>query len=257
MHSRSTVAGAAALCLAAAAFTSCTPAKPKPLPGPPYVARISESLGTVAIAWTEARTNGYPIIGWRVARNGVDAHGTGAWSTVLPAAATQFRFLSLKPNTAYTVSVRAITLAGQGAATSKTVTDRSSYAFQGPCSTPGLRATGNFSNVCDGFEWTRFIAEPSVWGIRARRVAGGVTLSWLMGSYLTASGHTVKGRLSQLGGPSVTFDGGGISYGKTVGKTVTVHGAFKPGHATFTVSGEGAVPAGPFTFSKKLGVVIP
>ena len=97
-----------------------------------------------------------------------------------------------------------------------------------------------------------------MWGIRARRVAGGVTLSWLMGSYVTASGHTVTGRLSQLGGPSVTFDGGGISYGKTIGKTVTVHGAFKPGPAQLrTASGDGAVPAGPFTFSKKLGVVIP
>ena len=65
---------------------------------------------------------GAAVTGYRIARDGVDSHGTGPWSTTVPGATRTFTFGSLKPGATYHLTVQAINAAGTGPAATATVT---------------------------------------------------------------------------------------------------------------------------------------
>ena len=61
------------------------------------------------------------MTGYVVARDGVDSHNFGAWSTKVPATATRQTFVNLAEYSTYHLTVRAVTAAGMGAPASVTV----------------------------------------------------------------------------------------------------------------------------------------
>jgi hypothetical protein len=154
-------------------------------------------VGSVSIAWTEADGNGLPITGWRVARDGVDTSGTGAWSTVLPKAATQFTFQSLQPDAGYNVLVQAITAAGTGPAARQTLVENDISSRQS-CDSPGT-LNGSFygASRCDGFWWVG-VGSLGAYNVTASRTTGGIVLSYTLGSASTASAYDAEGTVSQL-----------------------------------------------------------
>jgi hypothetical protein len=76
----------------------------------------STSSGTATLTLSAPADGGSPITGYRVARDGSDTSGYGAWSTVLPASARSFTFYSLVPSSAYRLQVEAINAVGSGPA---------------------------------------------------------------------------------------------------------------------------------------------
>lgn len=87
-----------------------------PLPGVPFTGPAANNGGSATIQWSPPwTTDGARITGYRVARDGFDTDGTGAWSTTVPATARSFTFTKLGP-TFYTATVQAITAAGPGPA---------------------------------------------------------------------------------------------------------------------------------------------
>jgi len=66
-------------------------------------------------------TGGSAVTGYRVSRDGVDSAGEGAYSTTLAATARSFTMTRLVSGRSYTLSVRAITAAGEGAVASRAV----------------------------------------------------------------------------------------------------------------------------------------
>jgi hypothetical protein len=68
-----------------------------------------------ALAWLPpANEGGAPITGYRVARDGTDSTGGGAYATTLPATARGFRFSLLRPQANYSFTVQAINTVGTG-----------------------------------------------------------------------------------------------------------------------------------------------
>jgi hypothetical protein len=68
----------------------------------------------VTVSWQPpASTGGLPITGYRVARDGTDTTGGGAYATTRPAGDRSFTFTLLRRSTTYTFTVAAITSAGQ------------------------------------------------------------------------------------------------------------------------------------------------
>lgn len=239
------------------------PPPPAPLPGAPTVTRTAEIVGKVGVAWAEADGHGLPITGWKVSRDGVDSDGTGAWSTVLPASANQFLFQSLIPGNSYTVSVAAVTKAGVGPATSRTVTDSTvDPVFDTPCPAVGVTTTVGYG-VCDGFEFIPWL-DIAIYNVSAQRQNGGVLVTYTADS---APGHymnlplapaqiTINGSLSQLGAATHTFNDPIVVDGPVL-KHQFIPGSFATGRATFTVNG--AAPGHGFTESSSevIGVDIP
>ncbi|WP_068255889.1 fibronectin type III domain-containing protein [Rathayibacter tritici] len=73
----------------------------------------SASGNSITITWTDpASDGGTDITGYRVARTGTDASGSGPWSTVVAADRRSQTFTNLRPNTSYTFAVQAINAVG-------------------------------------------------------------------------------------------------------------------------------------------------
>ena len=71
----------------------------------------------MGLTWSPPVSNGgSPVTGYRVTRDGQDSTGGGAYSTVLPATARDFRFTLLNASAGYTFSVQAVTAVGTGPA---------------------------------------------------------------------------------------------------------------------------------------------
>ncbi len=95
------------------------------LPGAPTGFSLTQNNAarTATINWTPTSSAaGAAVTGYRVARDGTDSKGVGAWSAVVPATSHAQSFINLKPGVSYTLSVQAITSAGTGAAASGRVT---------------------------------------------------------------------------------------------------------------------------------------
>lgn len=84
-------------------------------------ADAAAGAGTFSLSWASAVDGGSPVTGYRVARDGTDATGSGAWSTVLPATARSFTFWNLSASQRYALSVQAINAVGTGPAGVATV----------------------------------------------------------------------------------------------------------------------------------------
>jgi hypothetical protein len=219
------------------------------LPGVPIVERTAVNANTAGIAWTEADGNGLPITGWRVSRNGVDTIGTGAWSTVLSASATQFTFRSLKAGNLYALSLQAVTAAGVGPAATRSVqTSQTPSEGTGGCDEQGKRIP--YGSICDGFQWVS-----GGFGIfsdaQAVRTPSGVLLTYTV----TTPYHyfyNTAGTLSQIGSATQSVDsaysGGPI--------TSFIAGNFHSGNATLTLNGTGGYTSFPLPRTVTIGLHI-
>nr|WP_240189252.1 fibronectin type III domain-containing protein [Nakamurella flavida] len=82
-----------------------------------------DAAGTATLTWAPPATDGgRPVTGYRVSRNGTGSTGTPAWSAWMPADARTRTFVNLAPGTPYTLTVRAVTAAGDGPPATRTVT---------------------------------------------------------------------------------------------------------------------------------------
>ena len=89
----------------------------------PAGARTDAATHHATITWAPpGGDRGAAVTGYRIARDGVDSHGTGPWSTTVPDATRTFTFGSLKPGATYHLTVQAINAAGTGPAATATVT---------------------------------------------------------------------------------------------------------------------------------------
>jgi hypothetical protein len=142
--------------------TPTTTAASVSAPGAPAGLSVARSAdGTTAtVTWSPpVSTGGGPISGYRVARDGADSTGGGAYATIVTAATRTFTFTLLQPDATYTFSVQAINSAGSGAissatsgpaisaptgvgATSPSDPTRVVVSWQPPTSTGGLPVTG-------------------------------------------------------------------------------------------------------------------
>ena len=70
------------------------------------------SAGTATVAWTAVYSGNHTEFpdGFRIGRNGTDTHGTGPWSTSLPASARSFTFSYLQPGVTYTLTLTSFAL---------------------------------------------------------------------------------------------------------------------------------------------------
>ena len=91
------------------------------LPEPRSVdATVDASAGTATLTWSQPGS-ALAISGYVVGRDGVDANGTGPWSTTVPATASSLTFTALKQGSTYRFSVHALSSAGVGAEASVAV----------------------------------------------------------------------------------------------------------------------------------------
>jgi Fibronectin type III domain/Cellulase (glycosyl hydrolase family 5) len=88
-------------------------------PGTPTITASSVGDHSLTVGWAPPASAGSsPVTGYRVARNGTDLEGKGAWSTVVPATQRSFTMTLLTNGTSYTFSVSALNAAGTGPAAS-------------------------------------------------------------------------------------------------------------------------------------------
>lgn len=104
---------------ASAATTMCGSARTPAAPGVPrrFTLTANRWVKSVTITWAApASAASVPITGYRVAKTGVTAS-----SAVLSRRARSFTFTGLRTGSAYTVSVCAVTRAGNGPAAARQV----------------------------------------------------------------------------------------------------------------------------------------
>jgi hypothetical protein len=85
------------------------------VPGPVLGAVFTkdDALRKVTMLWTAPSFDGgSPLLGIRVGRDGVDASGNPAYSTLLPADATTFALTNLQPGNTYKASIAAVNALG-------------------------------------------------------------------------------------------------------------------------------------------------
>lgn len=87
------------------------------LPSAPTAVSVTKAPSQLILHWSPpTSTGGSAITGYRVARDGTDADGYGAYSTVLASSARQVTFQSLRGGISYHLTVAAVSSAGTGPA---------------------------------------------------------------------------------------------------------------------------------------------
>jgi hypothetical protein len=120
-----------------------TPRQPIAQPGAPVITGHSVGSQSITAAWSApTRVGTSAVTGYRVARDGVDVEGKGAWSTVVPATQRSFTMTLLKDGTPYSFSVRAVNGSGEGAAATVALTPQASAAPITPAPRPPSTSTG-------------------------------------------------------------------------------------------------------------------
>lgn len=101
----------------------------------------TDAARSATLRWTPpASDGGAPISGYRVARDGTDSGGAGAWSTVVAPTTRSFTFTHLRAGDTYRLSVRAVTAGTVGPEASATV--RLSTPKRTGSATTGSRVRG-------------------------------------------------------------------------------------------------------------------
>jgi hypothetical protein len=193
----------------------------------------------------------------------VDTAGTGAWSTVLPASASQFTFRSLVRDNTYALSVQAVTAAGVGPTAIKTAVMNRYPMGSGifppvVCDQAGALHTiiDSITQRCDGLEWAT--GTTAVYNASAVRIAGGVLLIYTIGTPSATGGYAFSGSLSQRGSDSRKVPDPGVSLGSQQQKTIKqlIQGAFHAGKATFVLNGITVAYADARAFTSVIGINI-
>lgn len=113
--------------------------------------------GQVTIAWGAPTLTPQNVTGYTVERGGVDASGTGAWSTTVTATTTTFTFTNLVDGTSYPFTVTPIVSTGTVASASITVpaggtgTTTTPPATGGGTTTPPVTGSTGTGTVATGF----------------------------------------------------------------------------------------------------------
>jgi hypothetical protein len=132
-----TVAAVSAAGQGAAARVRLTPTAPTPQPGAPAITGHTVGDHSMTATWSApSRVGSSAVTGYRVGRDGTDAEGKGAWSTVVPATQRTFTMTLLRNGTGYTYSVRAINGSGEGAASTVVLTPKAPTSTPTPTPTP-------------------------------------------------------------------------------------------------------------------------
>ena len=154
---------------------------------PSFVTRTTSGSSTTIIWEPPTADGGSPITGYRVGRDGTDASGNGAWSTVVSAETRSQTFTNLRAGSPYSFTVQTITAAGTSATASPgiypqyhtvpdapvvtasttdqsartaTITWTASHAFEGQPIT-GYRVSRNGTDAAGSGPWSTVIPASS------------------------------------------------------------------------------------------------
>jgi hypothetical protein len=197
------------------------------VPGGPTTLRVALQVGPTAATAVSASTDdatrsatlrwaapvsdgGSSVTGYRVARDGIDAGGTGAWSTTVGAAVRSFRFTLLRPWDTYRLSVRALNADGAGPATVRTVTVRAAT----PNAPTAVKATPSSARATVTWTAPTQAGASAITGYRIRRYAG--------------TGTTVQATAT-VAATARTFTATGLTNGRGYSFDVTAINASGPG----------------------------
>ncbi len=178
-----TAAGTSATRGGAVAVGAWTP------PVAPTTVTVTPVSGTSAtITWAPpANTGGPPITGYRVARDGTDSNGTGAYTTTVSKDARSFTFNLLKPGSTYTLTVAAITAAGTSPAHGAQVRVGSGAGVPAPTKVSVVQASATTQTI--SWQPPAVPSGVTVTGYTVTRDGKGATG---YGPYTTTVGSTVR-----------------------------------------------------------------
>ncbi|MBM9467339.1 fibronectin type III domain-containing protein [Nakamurella leprariae] len=128
-----------------ATFTAAGPTAP---PAPSRVTATQTGNGAATLTWSPSSLPaGQTVTGYRVARDGVDSTGYGAFSTVVPATSRSFGFGRLVVGRTYTLTVQAVTAAGTGTPATATVAVRAWTLPAGPTAVTVVPTGGSAATI--------------------------------------------------------------------------------------------------------------
>ncbi len=142
-------------------------------------AGVPRNLGTTTAAtsatvtWQPpAQTGGTRVTGYRLARDGVDSTGYGAYTTTVAASLRSFTFTELVPGRTYNLSVAAVNARGAGVAASMPATVPTTSTPPTPPTPPGGGATPLFAEDFSTFDTALWYQNLPYFGSGAKDPAG-------------------------------------------------------------------------------------
>jgi Fibronectin type III domain len=164
-------------------------------------ATVDSSARTATLTWSDPASDGAsPITGFRVARDGTDSGGTGAWSTTVAPTVHSLTFRFLRPWDTYRLSVQALNADGASPAATKTVLVQAAT----PSAPTGVKATRGNARATVAWTAPAHTGSGPVTGYRIRRYAGtGTTVQATATVPATVRSFTATGLTN---GSSYTFD---------------------------------------------------
>ncbi len=187
----------------------------------------NDAARTATLHWAPpASDGGAAISGYRVARDGTDSGGAGAWSTVVAATARSFTFSYLNAWDTYRLSVRAVNAVGAGPEAPVAV----QLTAATPSAPPALAVTPRNASAVVTWAAPTHTGISAVTGYRVRRFAGTTgTVQATTTVAASARGFTATGLTN---GAPYTFDVTALNSsgpGRTTARSATVTPATVPG----------------------------